>query len=29
VIVANHGRGDDSITDDVFYALLREFELGS
>jgi CubicO group peptidase (beta-lactamase class C family) len=28
-IVMNHGRGDDTITSDVFYALLREFGLGS
>ena len=25
VIVTNHGRGDDAITSDIFYALLREF----
>jgi hypothetical protein len=27
VIVTNHGRGDDGITADIFYALLREFGL--
>ncbi|MES2697606.1 MAG: serine hydrolase [Verrucomicrobiota bacterium] len=27
VIVMNHGRGDDAITADIFYALLREFGL--
>jgi CubicO group peptidase (beta-lactamase class C family) len=27
VIVMNHGRGDDSISADIFYALLREFGL--
>jgi CubicO group peptidase (beta-lactamase class C family) len=27
VIVTNHGRGDDAITADIFYALLREFGL--
>jgi CubicO group peptidase (beta-lactamase class C family) len=27
VIVMNHGRGDDSISADIFYALLREFRL--
>jgi CubicO group peptidase (beta-lactamase class C family) len=27
VIVTNDGRGDDAITADIFYALLREFEL--
>jgi len=26
-IVTNHGRGDDAITADIFYALLREFRL--
>jgi hypothetical protein len=27
VIVMNHGRGGDAIIADIFYALLREFEL--
>jgi len=26
-IVMNHGRGDDSISADIFYALIREFRL--
>jgi len=27
VIVTNHGKGDESITADIFYALLKEFKL--
>jgi CubicO group peptidase (beta-lactamase class C family) len=28
-IVMNHGRGDDAITSDVFYALLRQVGIGT